>query len=120
MRNNLFILILILFHCFSLGSQEYKTRQDFVPPEPQEEPIFGIFDEIEPADGIAISSLGVISGIFITVGCAYDILDSSINDPYSVKLQQNTIETGVALIGTGIFTLALDFFITKAKESNEK
>lgn len=119
MIKRIVVFLLILSFSFALNGEEVRTKDDFIPPGPGEEPIFPAYFHVEPETGILLSSLGVLTGVVITLNCSNNIVQQSIDDSESIKLQQNIIGTGVGLIGTGIFAIALDFFISKIRESNK-
>jgi len=121
MKKVLFPLLMSILLLSPLSGEELKTRDDFAPAPPAEQPLTGLFPmETNPQTGLIVSSAAAVCGLTLAAAAGYSTLGRAADDPGSQDLQTGLPLLGLSLVGTAVSTVLIEYFIDRIREEKRE
>ena len=109
-----FLILVFLFPLTSLPSDEIKTRDDFTAPLPSEKPLTDYLpDHFSNNTGLWVSAVGTLGMMGLSLYTAHNTIDKGLSNPEGREMQNGIILTGTCLIGTALFAVMVDYFLSE-------
>lgn len=98
-----------------------KTSADFAPPPESEAPLTGLIpSEFSPQWGLGLSATATLGAFTLTAIGTYKLINAVAEDPSGVEVPQRAVQTGTALICTGLFAILTDHFLDRILLTSEE
>ncbi|MBF9017934.1 MULTISPECIES: hypothetical protein [unclassified Oceanispirochaeta] len=120
MKRSAISLALLLLLIITLSADETKTKDDFIPAPPTEQPLTDFLPKkMNPETGLWISSAGALFGMSLATVVSYNTFSRALDDPRQQDMQMGVPLLGICLAGTVVSTVLIDYFLDQIRENKK-